>query len=197
MANVDRPRGARPVKHLNGNPWNGEFNIYVALAGESNNLFIGDFVAHGGSGDATGKYPSVTLATVGTGNAILGVIVGFGDNPQLMANVADLSLRYRPASTAKYIAVVDDPNVIFEIQEVSGGTPLAVTALGNNAPFVAGAGNTSTGLSGHEMNNAGEVVTTEQLRILRLAPQIDNALGEHAKWWVLINEHELKEAAGQ
>lgn len=196
MANVDAPRGARPVKHMNGNPWNGEFNIYCALAGETNNMFVGDFVAHGGSADPTGKYPSVIVPTAGTGNELLGVIIGFGDNPQLMANVADLSLRYRPASTLKYVAVVDDPDVIFSIQEDSVGGALAVTAVGNNTAIVLGSGNTSTGLSGHELDSSEIVVTTEQLRILRLDPKLNNDLGTNAEWLVFINEHEYKETAG-
>lgn len=196
MANVDAPRGARPVKHLNGNPWNGEFNIYCALAAEDNNMFVGDFVAHGGSADPTGKYPSVIAPAEGTGNELLGVIIGFGDNPQLMANVADLSLRYRPASTLKYIAVVDDPDVIFSIQEDSVGGALAVTAIGNNTAIVLGSGNTSTGLSGHELDSSEVVATTEQLRILRLDPKLNNDLGTNAEWLVFINEHEYKETAG-
>ena len=196
MANVDAPRGARPVKHLNGNPWNGEFNIYCALAGEGNNMFVGDFVAHGGTADPTGKYPAVIKPTAGTGNALVGVIIGFGDNPQLMANVADLTLRYRPASTLKYVAVVDDPDVIFSIQEDSTGGAIAVTAVGNNTAVVLGAGNTSTGLSGHELDSSEVVATTEQLRILRLDPKLNNDLGTNAEWLVLINEHEYGEAAG-
>lgn len=196
MANVDRPRGARPVKHMNGNPYNGEFNVYFIPSTDNSPLFVGDFVKHAGGGDATGKYPTVDIAVVGTGNPILGVIIGFGDNPAIMANVTDLNVRYRLASVDKYVAVVDDPSVIFEIQEVSAGTALTAAAIGNNVPFVAGSGNTATGVSGHEMNNAGEVNTTEQLRILRLQSHIDNALGEHAKWLVMINEHFYKEAAG-
>lgn len=196
MANIDRPRGLVPVGHLQGGPWNGKFNIYYVAADLDEAMYVGDAVTLAGSADDTGKYPTIQLATAGTGNDILGAIVGFGDNPQLMTIVSNLSTRYKAALTAMYVAVVDDPYTIFEIQEVSGGTALAKTAVGNNAPIVLGSGDTSTGLSGHEVNNAGEVNTTEQLRLLRVAPYEDNDLGEHCKWWVLINEHSFKEAAG-
>ncbi len=196
MPNKDRPRGLVPVSHVIQGKFCGEYRIYFLPASDGTATFIGDAVSLAGSADATGKYPSVVQATAGTGNPMLGAVVGFGTNPQLMAQVPDLAIRYRLASTAMYVAVVDDPYVIFEIQEVSGGTPLTIIAVGNNTPYVVGTGSTTTGMSGGELNNAGEVAATEQLRILRLAPHLDNALGEHAKWWVLINEHQYKEAAG-
>ena len=196
MANVDKPKGLVPVQYMSGTTWSGKFNVYYLPDTDDNDIFVGDPLAHGGGADTSGKFPTATIATVGTGNLILGVAIGFGPTPYIMADLDNLNRRYRPASTAMYVAVVDDPNVIFEIQEVSGGTALTAAAVGYNAPVVIGTGNTTTGISGAEINNAGEVATTEQLRILRLAPHEDNALGEHAKWWVLINEHQYKSTAG-
>lgn len=196
MANKDAPRGLVPVGYLSGSPWNGKFHVYYLPATDSNDIFIGDPVAMAGSADASGQFPTVTIGTAGTGNPIVGVAVGFGTQPYIMIDQDNLSRRYRPADTAMYVAVVDDPNVIFEIQEVSAGTALTVAAVGNNAAFVVGTGNSVTGISATELNNATEVATTEQLRILRAAPVEGNSLGEHCKWWVLINEHQFKEAAG-
>ena len=196
MANVDKPRGFEPVQYLNGNPWNNKFNIYYVPATDSTAIFVGDAVTHAGSADPLGRYPSVAQAAAGTGNKIVGVAIGFGLQPQIVVDPTDLEAKYRVASTERYVAVVDDPNVIFEIQEVSGGTALTVAAVGLNTPLVVGTGSTLTGMSGMELNNAGEVATTEQLRILRLAPREDNELGEHAKWWVLINEHEFRLQTG-
>ena len=196
MANKDRPRGLVPVSHLIRGTFNGEYRIYYLPAGDGTDTFIGDGVALAGSADASGRYPSIAQATAGTGNPMIGAVVGFGTNPQIMAQIPDLSIRYRVGSTAMYVAVVDDPYVIFQIQEVSGGVALTIAAVGNNTPYVVGSGSTTTGMSGGELNNAGEVSTTEQLRILRLDPAEDNVLGEHAKWWTLINEHQMKEAAG-
>ena len=34
MANTSRPNGFRPVKYLNGTPWNGAFRIYAIPAAE-------------------------------------------------------------------------------------------------------------------------------------------------------------------
>jgi len=196
MANVDRPRGLRPVKHMNGNPYNGEINTYFVPSTDAVALFIGDPVTLAGAADASGKYPTVKQAVAGTTNLIVGVIMGFGLTPEIAAITDDLAKRYRLASENMYVYVADDKDLIFEIQEVSGGTALTAAEIGNNAPIVVGSGNTATGLSGVELNNAGETAATEQIRILRLAPGLDNALGEHAKWWVFINEHAFNQELG-
>ena len=199
MANVDRPNGLTPVKMLTGAPYNGQFNTYVADAGDPTALFIGDAVKLPDTGsdsagetvfgrDTEGMQHVIQAAA---GDAILGVVVGFSP---LQDN---LMTRYRVASTARLVYVVDDPNVIFEIQEVSGGTALVAADVGLNANVVVGSGSTTTGLSAMELNNASENTTaTLQLRILGLSPKPDNAIGEHAKWLVKINNHQLGSSTG-
>jgi len=193
MPNVDRPSGLSPVKYLNGAPWNGQANLYCIPAASTSGFAIGDPVISGGSADANGV-PTIALAAA-TG-AIRGVIVGLGTSEGLIANPSNLDSTVRPAaaqSTNWYAMVVDDPNVVFEVQEVSGGTALTAAEVGLNADLVVGTNNGF--VSGWEVNNAGEGTTaTIQVRLLGLARRSDNAFGEHAKWLVKINNHEL--AAG-
>lgn len=193
MPNVDRPSGLSPVKYLNGAPWNGQANLYCIPAASTSGFAIGDPVITGGSADANGV-PTIALGAA-TG-ALRGVIVGLGTSEGLIANPSNLDSTVRPAaaqSTNWYAMVVDDPMVVFEVQEVSGGTALDATAVGLNADLVLGTNNGF--VSGWEVNNAGEAVTsTLQVRLLGLARRSDNAFGEHAKWLVKINNHEL--AAG-
>lgn len=192
MANVDSPFGLRPVRYLNGAPWNGQVNRYLLAAGNNTATFIGDMVTLAGSAGAdpshvngipTRGMPTIAQSVAGTGPH-LGVVVGFEILP------TDLTVLHRLASTARIALVVDDPNVIFEIQEVSGGTALTVDEVGLNANVVVGSGSTTTGLSGMELGNGTEAGTVSlDLKILRLALREDNAIGEHAKWEVLINNH--------
>ena len=49
MANSDAPSGFKPVKHLNGNPWNGKVNVYYIPATDGTATFIGDAVKSAGS----------------------------------------------------------------------------------------------------------------------------------------------------
>ncbi|MBW1845537.1 MAG: hypothetical protein JRJ27_00065 [Deltaproteobacteria bacterium] len=181
---------------MNGNPYNGEINPYFVPASDAVALFIGDPVTLAGAADASGKYPTVKQAVAGTTNLIAGVVMGFGLTPEIAAMVNSLEKRYRLANEDMYVFVADDMDLIFEIQEVSGGTALTAAQIGNNAPIVVGSGNVDTGLSGVELNNVGETAATEQIRILRLAPGLDNELGEHAKWWVFINEHAFNQELG-
>ena len=73
-------------------------------------------------------------------------------------------------------------------------TPLAATDLNRNAALIMGAGNTTTGFSGVEIDSDSVVDTTEQLRLLRLVNRVNNEIGEFAKWLVRINEHQLRDA---
>jgi hypothetical protein len=197
MPNVDRPSGLSPVQYLNGTPWTGGGRVYCIPSTDSTNAYaIGDPVASAGSADTAG-IPTVTLATAGTANAIRGVIVSAGGRKfgSGFFDFANLDTIVIPQTKTRdyYVLVVDDPNVIFEVQEVSGGTALTATEVGLNANLKAGTNNGF--LSGWEVDNSGETGTaTLQVRLLQLAPRIDNAFGEHAKWWVKINNHEL--AAG-
>ena len=195
MANVNRPSGLSPVKHLITGNYNGQANVYSIAAADTNGYAIGDPVASSGSSDANGV-AGITLATAGTGNAVRGVIVGLGTSESGIFNPNNLNSTVRPAaaqSSVWYALVVDDPNVIFEIQEVGTGTALTAAAVGSNANLLAGSNNGYQ--SGWLLNNSGVTTTnTLQLRLLGLSRRSDNAFGYYAKWLVKINNHEL--AAG-
>ena len=190
MANLDTPFGFKPVKHLNGSPWNGQANVYYIPSTDNPAVFKGDAVKSAGSADTTGKYPTVTQATAGA--AVRGVIIGFGDNPYVMIQT-DTPLRaYRPAATAMYCLVVDDPQVIFEVQEDSDANSITAAMVGLSTNFVVGSGSTATGKSAMELDSSDTATDTSgNCRILRLVNRDDNALGDYAKWEILFGEHEL------
>lgn len=194
MANPNKPAGLVPVQYLNGAPWSGQARTYFIAQADTNAYAIGDPVASSGSGDSNGV-AGVTLATAGTGNAVRGAIVGIGTKESLMADPNNLNTLIIPATKTQpyYVMVVDDPNVIFSIQEGNTTTYLTASAIGNNANLYSGANNGY--VSGWTLNNSGVTTTnTLQLRILGLQRTIDNTFGQYAKWLVKINNHEL--AAG-
>lgn len=187
MANADTPFGLRPVGNLVGGYRTGGVKQFSTATGDSTAIYIGDpVILSGTSQDINGNtYADVDQAA--TGDVIVGVVVG-------VLPVTDESLRYRAASTQRILLVDTDPNTLFEIQEVSGGTALTTAAIGLNADFVVGSGNTITGLSGVELNNATEATTaTLDLQIVGLVNRPDNAVGEHAKWLVRINRHQFRD----
>jgi hypothetical protein len=101
----------------------------------------------------------------------------------------NLTRRYLPASTAGNIMVCDDPWMVYEVQEDSDGGDLAHTNIGNNCDLIAGSGSATTGISAHEIDSSDAKTGIAQLRLLRISPRDDNAIGTNADWHVIINEH--------
>lgn len=197
MANVNKPMGLSPVQYLNGSPWNGQARLYSIAASYGTALYIGDPVISSGTADTNGV-PGIALAAA-TG-AIRGVIVGLGISEGLMADPSNLNITYRPASDARvwYAMVVDDPNVIFEVQENSNGTALAATDIGLNTVLKLAAGNGY--VSGWMVASASEATpnttATLQVRLMGLVRRSDNAFGAYAKHLIKINVHELGGGTG-
>jgi hypothetical protein len=192
MANANRAAGLAPVQYLNGAPWNGQARIYSIAAAYATKLAIGDPVISSGTADAAGVPGIVRAADTG---AIRGVIVGLGAlNQTAMANPQNLDQTIRPGAaqaTTWYAMVVDDPNVVFEVQE--GGTPLTAANVGQNTNLTIVDANNF--LSQVVLDNADAATgATLQVKLLGLVQRVDNAFGQYAKWLVKINNHEL--AAG-
>lgn len=181
MANVDSPFGLRPVSMLDGSPYNASVRIFSTASGDATAIFVGDPVILSGTSSTVNGLEYIDVDQAATGDVIAGVVVG------VVADTRD-SLIYRAASTTRLLMVETGRDVLFEIQEVSGGTPLAAADMGLNANFIVGSGSTTTGLSGVELNNSGENTTnTLDLQIIGKSPRPDNAIGEHCKWLVRIN----------
>jgi len=194
MANSDKASGLIPVMHLNGNPYNGQYRMYYVPSSDGTALYMNDLVVSAGSADTSGKFATVTRFT-GTA-PVRGVIVGFSNTPYLTVDVTDLTRVYRPASTAMYVAVCDDPDVIFECQEDSDAENMEAGDVGATADITATAGSTTTGLSGMEIDSSSISDVAQDCKILGLVDRPDNALGANAKWLVLLNNHELRVTTG-
>ena len=189
MANVDTPMGFKPYQHLNGNPWNGAFNIYFHSASDNTALYVGDLVQTGPTYDEpTGKYPAVTAHVI-TKEDNVGVVVGFGNTPQLCTVNTNLANVYCAASTAMYVAVIDDPDVLFIAQADDAGTAMEAADVYSYADVLATAGSSTTGRSAMEIDVSGCSDAAATLQIMRLYPGEGNAIGDYSKWVVRINEH--------
>lgn len=185
MANVDTPFGLRPVRFLSGQPYNGAGNVYSTASGDATAIYVGDPVKLSGTSQVINGVTYADVDQAATGDIMVGVVVA------VLPETRD-SLVYRAASTARRVVVADNPGLVFEIQEVSGGTPLAAADIGLNANIVVAAGSSVTGQSGVELNNGTEASTnTLDVQIVGLVNREDNAVGEHAKWLVRINRHQF------
>lgn len=196
MANIDAAFGLRPIKHRNGAAYNGAFNAYYVPASYATALFIGDPVIKTGTANtaeletsggkfAIGTLPEVNKATAGDNNAITGVIVGFGPDPDALSRI------YNPASTERLVYVCDDPDVVFEIQADGA---ISAAQVGLNAVLIyTNAGSTVTGMSGVELDTTSDVPAADasnQLTIQRVVNRTDNAAASaNTVVEVKINNH--------
>lgn len=205
MANTSKIRGFIPVKHVNGSPYNGQSNIYATAAADGTALFVGDPVKLAADGNAQG-IQLVTKATAGA--AALGVVVGVINTKldPVAGNMSGGSISldtpvYRPASTAQYVLVCDAPDVVYEVEAVTGSNAsysFAVADVGQNADLATVAGSTVTGTSAAALDMSTKNTTaTLQWKILGVVQRPDNEItGASTKVLVKINNAQMAAGTG-
>jgi hypothetical protein len=195
MPNLNAPKGFVPVRYLNGAAWNGAVNLYFIPQADGSVYSPGDAVKSAAGGDANG-IPAIAKAA-GTDTlrgVIANILVAAPNNPSLVGTTLDLTTMQAPATKAKgyYALVVDDPAVLFEIQD-DGLAALTATACNKNAAFTVANPTAPQQNSASVLSTASVAVTQAlPLRIVGLAQRDDNAFGVNAKWLVKINQHELE-----
>lgn len=193
MANTLRVNGFKPVKYMNGAPYNGQCTMYYTDAATGGNIFVGDLVKLAGTADANGVRG---VAAAAASDACVGVVVG------IVPSMTNLDTpQYRVASTARYVLVADDPAIIFEAQEDGDTDPLELVDAGLNVNFIVAAGSTTTGASGMQIDSNTEGTSaTLPLKLIAPAQRPDNELvaaGQaNTRWLVKINNHQLAASTG-
>jgi len=173
MSATNAPFGLRPAFHPSG------LDRAQALAGGitsgySSNILKGQPVAYSASAGV------IIIATAGNSNAWSGAFAGVQwTDTTGRARVSN----YWPASTA-YTAgtcvayFYNDANIVYEIQ---ADATMAQTTIGNEYAFSnIAAGSTTTGLSQATLgaSTAAGNATQGQMRVVDLAPYVDNAWGD-------------------
>lgn len=185
--------GLRPIRHMNGAPYRGECHRYYVPSTDSSDIGIGECVKVVAAMDAAGL--TNVCAQAAAGDAILGVVVGIEPN----ANIS-LSKRYRPASTAAYVLVCDDPSVVYEVQEDAVGNVVTAAHVGEhyNADIVVVSATanvtTATGLSKTMLDSSDGKAATAQLKIVGVVRDSSTnaaALAAGARLEVVIHEHAM------
>ncbi|RYE68207.1 MAG: hypothetical protein EOO81_09630 [Oxalobacteraceae bacterium] len=189
MPNGNAPTGLNPVRDLYGTPYNGSVNHYAVPASDANALYIGDPVKLLGTSSTINSQSMADVGLAATTDVIVGVVIGF------VAGDRDAGL-FRGASTQRIAIVCDNPNAMFEIQDIGTGTPLTIADIGLNVSFttVAAGGSTFTGLSGVVLDNTTEATTnTLALKIVGFPNRPDNDAANaeaNKKLYVRINRHQ-------
>lgn len=210
--NVDRAFGFRPVRYRNGSPFNAQFVLYAFSASDSTGpAFIGDVVQFDATNRATALTdvyaPGIALikpvVAAVTTTAIRGVLCGLLPEPEFNHTpTASLGRRHRLDDTARYALVVDDYNVVFEVQEDGNDWVSASdNAIGKTGDIAYTAGNTTTGISGAELDSSDmQAAAARPFKALNLSQRVDN-FGfvaadtlSYAKYDVMIANSDLAQA---
>lgn len=190
MANDTRPVGLIPITQPYGNM---RVNYYIANTAV--NIFIGQLVALNNSGQ-------VQIVPVGANQPAIGVAVGFLDTT-LSGPPSGVTVLtqggYLPSSTDAYVAVTNDPQQMYLIEEDTGSTALTTAAIGAAGDFIyiAQTGSTVTGLSNTVLDRSTVAADTAGLlQLLQVQNIINqdgtvNVPGDYCKWVVRIANHQL------
>lgn len=182
MANVDRPDGLKFVRMRTGGDPVIE-RLYISSA--STNIFRGDPIVYDSSGNAAGTAADAEIADVNS-PFVSHVVVDIDAVANTTAPTVP-TVDYLASGASGYVFAIPVRNAVFEIQEDSVGGNMAVTAISEFCDLTFGAGSTTTGLSGCELDSS-DAGTGDNVRILRLVNRPDNALGTNARWEVEFNE---------
>ena len=205
MANANTPRGLSPVGTITGAPYNEQGRLYAIANDGTNTYAIGDVVKVAGSSDATG-IPYVTKAA--TTDTPVGVIVGIrvaDPGVSLVGTTLALNTIYLPLNSGtRYVYVVDDPSVIFQVTGDSTGVAAAdvfknagltitanQTSLSQSSPLSSTVLNASSFLA---IGSSGSLALP--LQIIGLVQASNNAPGAYAQALVKWNKHQFLNPVG-
>jgi hypothetical protein len=205
MANANTPRGLSPVGTITGAAYNEQGRLYAIANDASNTYAIGDVVKVAGSSDANGV-PYVTKAA--STDTPVGVIVGIrvsDPGVSLVGTTLALNTIYLPLSSGlRYVFVVDDPSVIFEVE--GDATGVAITDVFKNAGLTITANQTtlaqSSPLSNTVLNASSFLASSASgslalpLQIIGLTQAVNNAAGAYANALVKWNKHQFLNPVG-
>lgn len=187
MANVSRVNGFRPVKHVDGSPWNGQLNRYFVAAADATAIYQGDLVKLAAVTDAFGTQ-GATKFVAGTDTAAVGVMCGVAINP-LNLN----SPQFRAASVATYILVSDAVDTVYEVQSAVAPTP---TDLNLNAQVQDAGGSAVTGQSGETLVSYATTATLP-VKLVGASQKVDNDItSTNYKVLVVLNNHQYGGGTG-
>lgn len=191
--------GFRPVKHMNGSPFNGQVNRYMISASDSAATNVGDFVQLSDNNalvdqQGFGVYPAVERIGSGTAVPIVGVIVGFE------VDYSNLNTgNYRAASTRRIALVADSPDLLFSGPQDGTGGVVAAASVGLNVAINLGTASTSAPYASGMSVDSSTVATTSTLplQILGVTASPDNdetSTSRPAELLVRINTHAFNAA---
>jgi hypothetical protein len=171
MANTDAPFGFRPSGKVGGNPDNGALTEQKIKSDYATAMFQGDLV----------KFASGYINIAASGDPGLMVFNGLkyddsSTNKPTFKNFFDGTA----LGVEGEVFVYDDP---YQVYEVQGDSATALTQAMVGTFFdhhLEHAGNTTTGISGQEIDVSDSGATLTGAKLLGFSQEPDNSIGTHA-----------------
>ena len=205
MANANTPRGLSPVGTITGAAYNEQGRLYAIANDASNTYAIGDVVKVAGGSDSNGVPYATKAATTDTP---VGVIVGIrvsDPGTSLVGTTLALNTIYLPLSSGlRYVYVVDDPSVIFQVESDATGVAAAdvfkntgLTITANQTSLAQSSPLSSTVVAGASIKAIGTSGSLAlPLQIIGLEQIENNAAGAYANVLVKWNKHQFLNPVG-
>jgi hypothetical protein len=176
MANLNAPRGLKPVKKLGGGSVT---NSTYTIATGAGAIYVGDVV------ELTGTGKNIQQVTAGNLNS-LGVFGGCSYKASDGSIVHNGRWPGSVGATEAVAIVYDDPDIVYAVQ----ANTCAEADVGQLADWATSGGTASTGMSVGYLNvSAGTAVTGKDFQIIGLVPDGNNDYGAYAKVLVRFAQH--------
>lgn len=179
--------GLKPVRKLNG----GEIrsNTYYVPSTDSTAIAVGDVVELVNAMDAAGLVKVVKRLAADT-NLPVGVVTG------IVPDGSSFTSTMRAASTARYLLVCDDPDVILQGQEDAVGGSVTAAAIGEcqNIEIITAAASSSQEVSGTMLDSSTATTSACNYKLIGVSrvPGQAAAMSGGAILEVIALKHALK-----
>jgi hypothetical protein len=190
MANIDQAFGLRPIAKVGSAPGGTTGTTKYRITSGAGAMFTGDIVKQANDG-------SVVQGTAG--DAARGVFMGcFYTDPSTSKPRFNNTFPNGTAASDAIAFVADDPDQLFIAQQDSDSANAVVADLNLNANLVVGSGNTTTGISGMEIDSDSKNTTaTLNVKLIDFYDTPSNdATANNSILVVKINNHELGSHTG-
>ncbi len=190
MANIDQAFGLRPIAKVGSAPGGTTGTTKYRITSGAGAMFTGDIVKQANDG-------SVVQGTAG--DAARGVFMGcFYTDPSTDKPRFNNTFPNGTAASDAIAFVADDPDQLFIAQQDSASANAVVADLNLNANLVVGSGNTTTGISGMEIDSDSKNTTaTLNVKLIDFYDTPSNdATANNSILVVKINNHELGSHTG-
>ena len=195
---VSAPYGLKPVNLIGGQVFAGSTRLMQIASGYATNIFYGDLVKR--VSDGTIEKDTGTTTATPTG-IFLGVSFTNSSTGQIQQQQFYPASQAIKSGTQIFAVVADDPDTLFQVAVVSGGTTISgvgISAIGNNATLVQNAGSTTSGNSAVAILDSTATSGSLPIRVIDVVRDTATAADNFPEVIVKINAtmHQYNNATG-